>query len=329
MVVLDAKTGEILGMSGGYLFCLQQFNCATQAFRQPGSAFKPFVYAAALENGFEPHSVVVEKPTTFFYSGMNYTPHNYNKDSYGGPMTLYDGLTRSRNVLTAILADEVGVQKIVKLSKQLGIADYFPEKIHIALGSVETTVLKLVSAYASFFNGGYAITPTLFLNITNYFGTEKTDIKNTEGPVIISQKTQEQMKNMLLGCVAHGTGRSLSDLMQNFPITLYGKTGTSNDFKDAWFVGGIELKGETSPHNALKPGHPLVFGIFVGYPKPKSLGLHSTGAKVAIPAIRYFVEKLCEPIRRKRIEPEQTEDETENVTDELFAEDENAVEISG
>lgn len=295
MVVLDAQTGEILALSGGYSFELSQFNCATQAFRQPGSTFKPFVYLTALENGYHENSVLVEKPITIPVSGGFYTPHNYNKHVYGGPMTLANGLIKSRNVFTVILAQKVGVHRITKLSQELGVADYIPNEICVALGASETTVLKLAGAYMTFFNGGHIIKPTLFLNVTSQFENLKMPPNISSKPVSLARKNINQIKNILHKCVIQGTGKRLKPLTEKYPIQIYGKTGTSNDFKDAWFAGCIELNPHTSlSYDFLKKSKPLVFAIFIGFPIPKSLGLHENGSKVALPAAYHFIKTLCQ-----------------------------------
>jgi penicillin-binding protein 1A len=314
MVVLDAKTGEILGMAGGYSFGMSQFNCATQALRQPGSTFKPFVYLTALEHGFSPNSIINERPVSFPTSGGSYTPHNYNRGSYGGPMPMSLGLIKSRNVLTVILANKVGMHRVSDIAKKLGVGDYVPNDLCVALGSHETSVIKIAGAYATFFNGGKIVTPTMFLNISSLFrckevgylyqskqNTRMLDLVSCSADMFNFSKEQlkasdlkaasiAQMKDMLARCITQGTGRNLAYLLQKFSIKLYGKTGTSNDFKDAWFVGAVET---TERLNLLRPGRPLVMAVFIGHPIPASLGQHEHGSRVALPAIDYFVTALC------------------------------------
>jgi penicillin-binding protein 1A len=316
MIILDAKSGEILGMSGGYSFELSQFNCATQALRQPGSTFKPFVYLTALENGFSPNSIINERPISIPIAGGFYTPHNYNKHSYGGCMPMSLGLIKSRNVLTVILANKVGMRRVSALAKKLGVADYVPEELCVALGSHETSVVRIAGAYATFFNGGNIVKPTLFLQVSSLFGCKDVaylhqlrqssraseliscspDMFNfsNEPPKASGLKkvSISQIKELLAHCVIQGTGRYLAPLEQEFPIELAGKTGTSNDFKDAWFVGAVETK--TSERlGQLKPGRPLIIAVFIGYPIPRSLGQHEHGSRVALPAIAYSVRALC------------------------------------
>ncbi|GHS91420.1 penicillin-binding protein [Alphaproteobacteria bacterium] len=293
MVALDAATGEILGLSGGYSYNYNQFNCATQAFRQPGSTFKPFVYLAALQKGYKASSVFVERPTRFWVAGTHYVPHNYKRDLYGGPMPLELGLIKSHNVLTVILADKIGIPNVTTLAQSLGVADYIPNHLFVALGSAETTVLKLAGAYCPFFNGGKKVKPALFLNITNSFGDAPLTWSQEPPRFFLKKEHAQAMKSMLKGCVERGTARRLRPLTETFPIHLYGKTGTSNDFKDAWFVGCVELK-ENAPQEQtlLTMNRPLVFAIFMGYPFPRSLGEDEFGGKVTPPAIETFVQSL-------------------------------------
>lgn len=306
-VALDAKTGEVLAMSGGYSFELTQFNCATQALRQPGSAFKPFVYLTALERGFKSSSTLNEAPVSFPIAGGFYTPHNYNKESYGGRMSLYSGLTRSRNVFTVILANKVGVSRIARLAERLGISDYVPNDLTVALGSTETTVLKLASAYAIFFNGGYAVKPNFFLNITSHLDVEGFNNEKNPDEKIVSDSSVKQMREMLSGVITHGTGKSINYLTQKFPIKIFGKTGTSSDFKDAWFVCGVESTGQNN--DLLKYKNPIVIAVFVGHFIPRNLGNNQTGSKVAIPVAERFIENICKKYEDKPIEQEKDDKE--------------------
>jgi penicillin-binding protein 1A len=298
MIVLDPETGEILGLSGGYSFALSQFNCATQAFRQPGSTFKPFVYLAALQKGYTENSLLMEKPTKFFVLGQPYVPHNYDRDFYGGLTPLQDGLIKSRNVLTVILADKVGIGAVADLAQQLGFAEYVPKNLYIALGGAETTLMKLAGAYSTFFNGGKRIRPTLFLNIANYFGNSELFFQPVPPEPLIPPDKVLILKKMLKACVDRGTARSLSPLTQTFPINLYGKTGTSNDFKDVWFVGCLERKDglPVLPVSPLpfssRECKSLVIGVFMGFATPRSLGEDETGGRVATKAVKAFINSL-------------------------------------
>lgn len=292
MAVLDANTGEVLALSGGYDYRLNQFNGATQAYRQPGSAFKPFVYLAALNKDFREDSILIEEPIAIPISGGFYRPHNYDKSVYGGPMSLTEALVLSRNVFTVILAQKTGLKRITQLACRCGVCDYLPRCYSIVLGSAETTVLKIASAYASFFNGGYSVKPQLFLNITSPFmSCERT--QEALEDLHLKPESLDQLKRMLRQCVLRGTAKKLKNLSDEYPVKIYGKTGTSNDWKDAWFVGCIEVN-EDSSFEWIKVGHPLVFAVFVGHPIPKSLGMHETGSKVALPAAHEFIEALCQ-----------------------------------
>lgn len=289
-VALDAETGDVLGLAGGYSFQCSQFNCATQAWRQPASTFKPFVYLTALERGFSIHSTLVERPISFsLSSGGSYTPHNYNRESYGGLMSLYTGLTRSRNVFTVMLADRVGVRNVAKVAQKMGVADYFPNEIGIALGTIETTPMRMAAAFSPFFNGGFHVDPHVLKEVKSRLGLEEPLSSLSEPKRVIQKKHAEGMRTMLSGVITEGTGRPLAPLMEQYPIRLYGKTGTSSDFKDAWFVCGIvPTKNNTNP--LLKK--PMVFAVFVGFSTPKSLGTHESGSKVALPAAKYFIQSL-------------------------------------
>lgn len=293
IAVLDAKSGEILALSGGYAYSQNQFNGATQAYRQPGSAFKPFVYLAALEAGFKPDSVLVEKPVAIPTAGGIYRPHNYNKGVYGGPMTLTEALVKSRNVFTVILAQHIGLKRMTDIAKQCGVSEYLPLKYPIALGAGETTVMRLAGAYASFFNGGLAVEPTLFLNITSPLMDCKWTVPRSS-TLPFKRKSLTQLKKMLAACVERGTGKELRSLMDKYPVRIYGKTGTSNSFKDTWFVGCIEAKPDAECDlDVFKKRIPLIVAVFIGYPFPSSLGNHETGAKVALPAAYRLMDQLC------------------------------------
>lgn len=309
LAVVDAVTGEVLALSGGYAYSQNQFNGATQAYRQPGSAFKPFVYLTALNKGFHENSVLEERPVAIPTGGGSfYRPHNYNKTVYGGPMTLTDALLKSRNVFAVILAQKVGLRKILSLASKCGVADYFPLNYPVVLGAAETTVLRMASAYSVFFNGGLRVKPKLFLNITSPF-TTCSRVSEAKEDLGLKKESLLQMKRMLAQCILRGTGKNLRPLAEKYPVHLYGKTGTSNDFKDAWFVGCIEPKDQSAVEfTHLKKGHPLVVAVFVGYPTPKSLGQHETGTKVALPAAYTFMSRLCEQSRptSKGVEGERT-----------------------
>jgi len=307
IVVMDPFTGRVLALSGGFSFSQSEFNRASQALRQPGSAFKPFIYALALENNFSPTSLVLDAPLVLEQGSdlKMWKPENYGKKFYG-PSTLRMGLEKSRNLMTVRIAQDLGVKKIVNFSKQLGIYDNPNELLSISLGSTETTLLKLTSAYCSFINGGKLVKPILIDRIqgsegNTIFNTETRDCKNCnqisflseEIPKIsdnfdqiFSPQTAYQITSMLEGVIKRGTGRKLKDLN----LDIAGKTGTTNKNTDTWFVGFTSK---------------VVVGVYVGFDNPKTLGRYETGAKTAMPIFRNFVEKA---IKKKDARPFKTAD---------------------
>lgn len=275
VVVIDPHSGRILAMSGGYQYDLNQFNCATQGMRQPGSAFKPFVYATALKRGFTPQTMILDAPISVSLGrglGM-YQPRNYTRQYYGS-CPLRVGLEQSRNVMTIRLAQKIGMKGIKKTAQAFGVYTDLPNQLAMALGAGETTVLKLTAAYAMIANGGYKITPRVIDSIQDRYGNTLYQADNTHES-IIPQKANQDMISMLRGVVERGTAKRLKRL--NLPLA--GKTGSTNDYKDAWFVG-------FSPD--------LVVGVFVGFLTPKSLGEGETGGRAAVPIFEYFMEKVYE-----------------------------------
>ena len=292
IVIMEPSTGKVKALVGGYSFTSSEFNRATQAKRQPGSAFKPIVYASALENGFLPNSLILDAP---FVSKQGvglkkWKPENYGKKFYG-PSTLRKGIEKSRNLMTVRIAQQVGFDKISKISKDLDIYENTPELLSVSLGSNETTLLKLTNAYCSFVNGGKKIRPILISRIQDrrgktIFNSEKAKCKGCDvvletkdtGPKIIDQgqqvlspETAYQITSMLEGVVKRGTGKKLKGL--NLPLA--GKTGTTNKNFDAWFIGFTSN---------------LAIGVYVGFDEPKSLGKFETGAKAALPIFKKFIE---------------------------------------
>ena len=298
IVVMDPYTGRVLAMVGGFSFKLSEFNRVTQAKRQPGSAFKPFVYAAALENGFTPSTLVLDAPFVMDQGEGKKTwkPENYGKKFYG-PSTLRTGIEKSRNLMTVRVAQQVGFDKISKITKDLGIYKNIPEVLSVSLGSAETTLIKLTNAYCSFINGGKKVTPIFIDRIQDRRGKTifKADKRICIGCVeishlkdkipsikdnreqIISAQTAYQITSMMEGVVQRGTGRKLRSLNLN----LAGKTGTTNKNMDAWFMGFSSR---------------LVIGAYVGFDEPKSLGKYETGAKAALPIFKKFVEDVIKKI---------------------------------
>ena len=293
IVVMDPYTGRVLALSGGFSFKSSEFNRATQALRQPGSAFKPFVYALALENKYTPSSLVLDAPIVLD-QGVDlkkWKPENYGKKFYG-PSTLRVGLEKSRNLMTVRIAQNLGVDKLARFSKDLKIYDNPEELISISLGSAETTLLSLTSAYSSFVNGGKLISPIIIDRIQDsqgntiinnenrkcmncdkisYTGKDYPQIEDNYEQVM-SEQTAYQVTTILEGVIKRGTGKKLRDLQLN----LAGKTGTTNENTDAWFIGFTSN---------------LVIGVYVGMDNPKPLGKFETGSKAALPIFREFIEK--------------------------------------
>ena len=293
IVVMDPYTGRVLALSGGFSFKSSEFNRATQALRQPGSAFKPFVYALALENKYTPSSLVLDAPLVLD-QGVDlkkWKPENYGKKFYG-PSTLRVGLEKSRNLMTVRIAQNLGVDKVAKFSKELKIYDDPEELLSISLGSAETTLLNLTSAYSSFVNGGKLISPIIIDRIQDsegntiinnenrkcmncdkisYTGKDYPQIEDNYEQVM-SEQTAYQVTTILEGVIKRGTGKKLRDLQLN----LAGKTGTTNENTDAWFIGFTSN---------------LVIGVYVGMDNPKPLGKFETGSKAALPIFREFIEK--------------------------------------
>ena len=291
IVVMDPFTGRVLALSGGFSFKKSEFNRATQALRQPGSAFKPFIYALALENGYTPSTLILDAPLVLEQGSdlKMWKPVNYGKKFYG-PSTLRMGLEKSRNLMTVRIAQDLGLKKIVNFSKQLGIYDNPSELLSISLGSAETTLLKLTSAYSSFVNGGKLVKPIMIDRIQDSEGStilnnekrkcincDQISFSSENYPEIedkfiqiFSPQTAYQMTSILEGAIQNGTGRNLKDLN----LDLAGKTGTTNGNTDTWFVGFTSK---------------LAIGVYVGSDNPKSLGRYETGAKTALPIFKKFI----------------------------------------
>ncbi|HWJ76256.1 MAG TPA: penicillin-binding protein 1A [Kaistia sp.] len=290
MVVMDPHTGRVLAMDGGFSYAESEFNRATQALRQPGSSFKPFVYAAALDNGYTPSSVVLDAPIEIDpgFGQPMWRPENYAQKFYG-PSTLRTGIEQSRNVMTVRLAQDMGMPLVAEYAKRFGVYDNLGPYLPNALGATETTVMRMVAGYSVFANGGRQVKPTLIDRIQDRFG--KTIFKheervcdgcdadswnNQDEPVVTDNREQVldpmtayQVTSMLEGVVQRGTATVVKQVGK--PIA--GKTGTSNDYKDAWFIG-------YSPD--------LVVGVFIGYDNPRPMGRGMTGGEVAAPIATEF-----------------------------------------
>jgi penicillin-binding protein 1A len=294
LVALDPHTGRVLAEVGGFSPTMSQFNRATQAMRQPGSSFKPFVYLTALDNGFTPSSLVLDAPFEYDpgHGQPIWRPENYSQKFYG-PTPLRVGIEKSRNVMTVRLAQSIGMDKVKATVEKLGIVDNFQPYLPMSLGAGETTVLRLASAYAMLVNGGKRITPTIIDRVQDRNGQtlyrhDKRKCQDCSGlpwqpglnppdlpdtrEQIADQRTCYQIVNIMTGVVQRGTAAALARL--NRP--LGGKTGTTNDSNDAWFMG-------FSPD--------LVVGLYVGFDQPRSLGGHETGGSTAVPIFKDVISE--------------------------------------
>ena len=290
MVVMDPWTGRVLALAGGFSFDQSQFNRATQALRQPGSAFKPFVYSAALDNGYTPSTIVMDAPIEIDQgpgAGI-WKPENYSKKFYG-PQTLRFGLEQSRNVMTVRLAQDVGMPLIAEYAKRFGVYDDLPQYLSFALGAGETTVMRMVTAYSMFANGGKRIKATLVDRIQDRYGhtifrhdqrecrgCDATKWTNQPEPSMIDRREQVldpmtayQITSMMEGVVQRGTATVVREVGK--PIA--GKTGTTNEEKDVWFIG-------FSPD--------LTVGAYMGYDKPRHINGGASGGHTAAPMVRDF-----------------------------------------
>jgi len=297
LVAMDPHTGRVLAMVGGFSFAQSEFNRATQAERQPGSAFKPFVYAAALDNGYTPASVILDAPIEIVSGGEVWRPKNYGGGS-AGPSTLRLGIERSRNLMTVRLAKDMGMNLVAEYAERFGVYDEMKPLLAMALGSGETTVMRMVSAYSVLANGGKQIKPSLIDRIQDRYG--KTIFKHEERtcdacvatawldqaePEVIDEReqvldpmTSYQITSMMEGVVSRGT--AAGKITYDRPTA--GKTGTTNDEKDAWFVG-------------FTPN--LVAGVYIGYDSPTPMGRGATGGALAAPVFNEFMSQAIEGTR--------------------------------
>ena len=294
IIVIDPHSGNILAMSGGFSFYISQFNRATQAKRQPGSAFKPVVYLSALKKGYTPSTLILDAPYVVDQGpGLpKWKPANYSDEFYG-LTTMRTGIEKSRNLMTIRLANKIGIDSILSSAIDLGIDRYLEKNMSMSLGSGLVTLVDLSNAYAIIANGGKKIKPKIIQSVYSRNGKKILDnsnktcnncnlekIKNlfkipkieSNLNLVLDPKIAYQITSMMSGVVQRGTARSLKTL--NKPLA--GKTGTTNDNKDAWFIG-------YSPD--------LVIGVYVGYDNPKSLGYKQTGSSVAVPIFKSFIEK--------------------------------------
>ena len=305
LVAMDPHTGRVLAMVGGFSYGQSEFNRATQAMRQPGSSFKPFVYAAALDNGYTPASVIMDAPIEIVAGGQVWRPQNYGGGS-AGPSTLRLGIERSRNLMTVRLANDMGMNLVAEYAERFGIYDKMLPVLAMSLGSGETTVLRMVSAYSVLANGGKQIKPSLIDRIQDRYGKtifrheERTcencnanEWENQEEPVLTDNREQVldpmtayQITSMMEGVVTRGTAAGKIKLDR----PTAGKTGTTNDEKDAWFVG-------------YTPD--LVAGLYIGFDNPAPLGRGATGGSLSAPIFNEFMTAALEGTRpTKFIVPE-------------------------
>ena len=288
-VAMDPHTGRVLAMVGGFSYSDSEFNRATQAMRQPGSSFKPIIYAAALDNGYTPASVIMDGPITIRIGDEVWSPKNYDGRA-AGASTLRAGIERSRNLMTVRLANDMGMKLVAEYAERFGVYDKMPQHIAMSLGSGETTVMRMVSAYSVMANGGRQIKPSLIDRIQDRYG--KTVFRHDErgcqecvakawekqaepelvdnAEQVLDPMTAYQITSMMEGVILRGTAMSLLDLKR--PVA--GKTGTTNEEKDAWFIG-------YTPN--------LVVGLYMGLDQPTPLGKGSTGGHLAAPIFKEFM----------------------------------------
>jgi penicillin-binding protein 1A len=299
LVAMEPNSGRVLAMVGGYSFSLSSFNRATQAYRQPGSSFKPIVYATALENGYTPASVIMDSPITLTgANGQAWTPENY-EGKYYGPLQLRKGLELSRNTMTVRLAQGTGMAKIAANAEKLDVTKHMDHVLSMALGSGETTVYRMAAAYSAFVNGGRKVNPHLIELVEDregktilradkrecdrcdagFSGDESPHVAQT-GDQVWNPITAYQITSMLQGVVQRGTATGALVLNRN----VGGKTGTTNDYRSAWFMG-------FSPK--------LVVGVFVGFDDNRSLGDKETGAVDAVPI---FIDFMREALKTEPVD---------------------------
>ena len=294
IIAIDPHTGKVLALSGGFSFELSQFNRATQAKRQSGSAFKPFVYISAIKEGYNPSTLILDAPYVVDQGpGLpKWKPSNYT-DKFYGISTMRTGIEKSRNLMTIRLSDKIGMRKILQTANDFKIDKYMNDNLSMSLGAGSITLIDLTNAYAMIVNGGKEIKPTLIVSVHNKSGKQIVNNENKyckncqqndsaidyQIPKIISSQKSildpriaYQITSMLEGVILRGTGKKIATLK----TPLGGKTGTTNDNKDAWFIG-------FSPD--------LAVGVFVGFDQPKSLGYKQTGSAVAVPIFKKFIEE--------------------------------------
>jgi len=320
LVAIEPQSGRVLAMVGGYSYGLSSFNRATQAERQPGSAFKPFVYAAALEGDYTPASIVLDAPISFAggANGGRWTPENYSREYYG-PQSLRRGLELSRNVMTVRLAQSIGMGNVVDLSKKMGVSDSLQPNLSVSLGAGETTPYRLTAAYAAFVNGGRRVNPYLIELVQDRdgetifqadnrrcrdcgrpFSGQESPRLEARGAQVIDPITAYQISSMLEGVVQRGTAASARGLGR----WVGGKTGTTNEYRSAWFVGFTT---------------DIVVGVFIGFDDNRPLGRGETGATGPVPVFNEFMQvALRERPARPFVRPKNAVFRTVNGIEEAF-----------
>ncbi len=293
-MAMDVNTGRVLAMQGGFSYQHSVFNRATQATRQPGSSFKPFVYAAALDSGYAPNTIVIDAPIEIDTGTSIWRPKNASNKFYG-PSPLRTGIERSRNLMTVRLAQDVSMDVVARYAEEFGVYDQMEPLLANALGSQESTLYKMVAAYAMFANGGERVEPTLVDRIQDRYGRtvyrhdqricydcETPSLQPGIAPHIISRREQVmdpitayQLTSMMRGVVDRGTAARTV----NLPVPIAGKTGTTNDAKDVWFIGFSST---------------IVAGCYIGYDRPQSLGANASGGGMCGPVFNTFMSKAIE-----------------------------------
>ncbi|MFZ0951335.1 MAG: PBP1A family penicillin-binding protein [Candidatus Sulfotelmatobacter sp.] len=268
LMAIDNATGGIKAMVGGRDFSESKFDRATQALRQVGSSFKPYVYTTVIDKGASPNDTILDEPVTFETGSGPYSPHNYD-EKFEGIITLRRALAQSRNIPALKLANKVGIKSVIDYAERFGITAKLPPYLPVALGSAEITLIEQTSAYSVFPNDGVRVTPHYITKVTDYEGRvleeDYPEVKD-----VVSARTARIMTSMLREVVLHGTGIAAAKL----PFPVAGKTGTTNDFTDAWFVG-------FSPT--------MTCGVWIGFDEKRSLGAKETGARAALPIWMNFM----------------------------------------
>ena len=289
-MAMDVNTGRVIAMQGGFSYQSSVFNRATQAMRQPGSSFKPFVYAAALDNNYTPATIVADEPITVNTPQGLWTPKNSGGGFYG-PVPLRTGIEQSRNLMTIRIAQDIGMDTVAKYAERFGVYDHLSPYLANSLGAQETTLFKMVAAYAMFANGGERVEPTLVDRVQDRFGRTiyrhdrrvcetcgQSALPASLGPRISSDRervmdavTAYQLTSMMEGVVKRGSGKGV-----NLPVPIAGKTGTTNDAKDVWFIGFSSN---------------LVAGCYLGYDTPRTLGEDAFGGTLCVPVFNAFMRQ--------------------------------------